>query len=111
MTQLKVDLTVDNHGWTVDDRVAWIESQPQYEGHHVVVQPKASDETGLVGGYQVYHGDCCPGVKDAFVYPPTTHIFAFLSTDMEPLLRAIKSSHIDWPRKARILEKLEKYAS
>lgn len=109
MEDLKVDVTVDNHGWSVEDRVNWIESQPVYEGHHIVVKPELSDETGLIGGYHAFHGDCCPGVKDAYVYPPTVHIFALLSTDMPTILKAIKASHVDWPRKARVLEKLERY--
>ena len=111
MADLKVNTAVDNHGWSVEERINAIEAHPKYAGHHIVVQSIMSDETGLVGGYQVYHGDCCPGVKDAIVLPPTVHIIAFLSTDMPAILEALKTSHIEWPRKARVLEKLERYVS
>ena len=109
---LAVDLATDNHFMTVEERISQIEALPQYEGHRVVVQPVESDETGLIGGYQIHH--VCEGCvnaegqrrMDAIVLPPTMHIFAMLSTDVPYVIQALTDSNLEWPRKARLLEKL-----
>ena len=106
MTAQITDVKVDNHNWTVEERISAIEESQEYQGHHIVVVPELSDQTELVGGYHVYHGDCCPGRKDAIVLPPTVHIIAVLSTDIPFIQEALEKSRINWPRKARILEKL-----
>lgn len=99
---------VDTDGWPVATRLRWIRSLPEYAGHIIDIDPIASEQTGLIGGYQIHHGACCPRRLDARIIPDTICTVALIATDLPRILAALENHPDDgsWPRRQRVIDKL-----
>lgn len=63
--------TLDVQGDRVHAVAGYLRAEAARHGHQVTVWPVMHEQYGLIGGWQIAHGPCCPDRLDAIVRPAT----------------------------------------